>query len=137
MSNDNTTPSKLSRIIAFDPRGIHPKVRVPVLKSIVTMLFNMRQAPLANGRVTLSVELDTFLANCERYPECRFFFFLSLEEDLSFTTHISETAVSDAHDIKHVHRFTGFGDEKKYVVERYTDPIKWFKAGLALGNNQS
>lgn len=129
---NTTTPSNFSRIIAFDPRGLPSMVRVPALQAVVTMLHNMKSPPMLNGRLPMNCNLESLLENCRQNIDCRFFFFLNLEEELSVTTHILDTAVSDSDDIEYVRRYTGFGDEKEYVVERFTDPIKWFKAGLEI-----
>jgi hypothetical protein len=131
MSNDNTTPSKLSRIIAFDPRGIHPKVRVPVLKSVVTLLHRMHPAPNVNAVTPMNASLEKLLHGCTTNPECRFFFFVHPTKGFSVTTQTGAKAVSDSDDIEYVERYTSRGTFP-YVVERYTDPIKWFKAGLQL-----
>ncbi len=126
-----TKVNNLSRIIAFDPRSIHPRARTPILKSVLTLLHGMQPIPKVNGISPMNASLDKLLEGCTTNPECRVFFFVHPTNGFSVTTQTGEKAVSDSDDIAWVEKYTSRGTFP-YVVERFDDPIKWFKAGLEL-----
>jgi hypothetical protein len=126
-----TKENNLHRIIAFDPRSIHPRAKTPILKSVVTLLHGMHPAPNVNGVIPMNASLEKLLHGCTTNPECRFFFFVHPTNGFSVTTQTGTKPVSDSDDVEWVEKYTSRGTFP-YVVERFDDPIKWFKAGLEL-----
>lgn len=124
-----STQNNLHRILTFDPRLIHPRVRVSVLKTAIMLMYPME--PLVNGTSTLNADLEYLLKTVDSNPLCRFVFFMQPTRGFSVTTLVHDSRVDDDEDIMLVERYTTKGTYP-YKVERFTDPFKWYKAGLEL-----